>query len=149
MAVREGAQLPLGTAFGEFELHAFELPHGHVYLALVRGDLRDGRSILTRLHSECLTGDALGSLRCDCGVQLRAAARAITAEGRGVLLYATGHEGRGIGLVNKLRAYMLQDDGLDTFEANRHLGFPAEARSYLEVAASLHALGVRTVRLLT
>src|SRR5918911_4761759 len=149
MAVREVAQLPLGTAFGEFELHAFELPDGHVYLALVRGDLADGHSILTRLHSECLTGDALGSLRCDCGTQLREAARAIAAEGRGVLLYATGHEGRGIGLVNKLRAYMLQENGADTFDANVRLGFPPDARDYGPAADCLARLGVRSVRLLT
>src|SRR5918911_5600864 len=149
MAVREVAQLPLGTAFGEFELHAFELPDGHVYLALIRGDLGDGRSVLTRLHSECLTGDALGSLRCDCGVQLRAAARAITAEGRGVLLYATGHEGRGIGLVNKLRAYMLQESGADTIDANVRLGFAPDAREYDAAASCLALVGVRSVRLLT
>jgi GTP cyclohydrolase II len=149
MSPREVAKLPLGTTFGEFELRAFEFASGTVYLALVRGEIGDGRSVLTRLHSECVTGDALGSLRCDCGAQLREAAREIAAEGRGVLVYATDHEGRGIGLVNKLRAYVLQDDGLDTFEANRHLGFPPEARDYDEVVASLHALGIRSVLLLT
>ncbi len=96
-----------------------------------------------------MTGDALGSLRCDCGVQLRTALRVIAAEGRGALIYATGHEGRGIGLVNKLRAYVLQDDGLDTMEANSHLGLPSDAREYDEVAACLAALGIRTIRLLT
>jgi GTP cyclohydrolase II len=145
----EVATVPLGTSFGEFVLRAFELPSGSVYLALVRGELADGRAVLTRVHSECVTGDALGSLRCDCGTQLRAAARAIAAEGRGVLLYATGHEGRGIGLVNKLRAYMLQEDGLDTIDANVHLGFPADARDYAEAARCLERLGVRSVRLLT
>ena len=149
MSVREVATLPLGTTFGEFGLRAFELPSGRVYLALVRGDLGDGRGVLTRLHSECLTGDALGSLRCDCGTQLRAAARAIAAEGRGVLVYATGHEGRGIGLVNKLRAYMLQEDGLDTLDANVRLGFPADARDYEGAARCLGLLGIRSVRLLT
>jgi GTP cyclohydrolase II len=142
-------RVPLPTPAGEFEVRAFACASGSVHLVLVKGDLGDGRSVLTRLHSECLTGDALGSLRCDCGIQLRTALRVIAAEGRGVLLYATGHEGRGIGLVNKLRAYVLQDDGLDTFEANRHLGFPPEARDYDEVVASLHALGIRSVRLLT
>ena len=149
MAVREIARLPLGTRFGEFDLHAFELPTGEVYLALVRGHVGDGHSVLARLHSECVTGDALGSLRCDCGVQLRAATRAIIAEGRGVLLYATGHEGRGIGLVNKLRSYMLQEDGADTFDANVRLGFPPDARNYDNAAECLATLGVRSVRLLT
>jgi GTP cyclohydrolase II len=143
------ASLPLGTTFGEFELRAFELESGDVYLALVRGEIGDGRSVLTRLHSECVTGDALGSLRCDCGTQLRQAAREIAAEGRGVLVYATDHEGRGIGLVNKLRAYMLQEDGEDTIDANSHLGFPPDARSYTAAADCLALLGVRSVRLLT
>ncbi|HEX2112143.1 MAG TPA: GTP cyclohydrolase II [Gaiellaceae bacterium] len=149
MSLTEVATLPLGTSFGEFELRAFELPSGRVYLALVSGDLGDGRAVLTRLHSECLTGDALGSLRCDCGTQLREAARAIAAEGRGVLVYATGHEGRGIGLVNKLRAYMLQENGTDTIDANVRLGFPPDAREYDAAASCLALLGVRSVRLLT
>jgi GTP cyclohydrolase II len=142
-------RVPLATPEGEFDARAFACPSGAVHLVLVRGHLGDGRGVLTRLHSECLTGDALGSLRCDCGVQLRAALRAIASEGRGVLIYATGHEGRGIGLVNKLRAYVLQDDGLDTLDANRHLGFAPDRREYGEAAACLAGLGVRTVRLLT
>ena len=145
----EVARVPIATPAGEFDVHAFESPSGYVYLALVKGEIGDGRSVLTRLHSECLTGDALGSLRCDCGLQLQIALRALAAEGRGVLVYATGHEGRGIGLVHKLRAYMLQDGGLDTLDANRHLGFPADARDYGEAAACLARLGVRSVRLLT
>jgi GTP cyclohydrolase II len=149
VSIHEVATLPLGTSFGEFRLRAFELPSGRVYLALVRGDLGDGRSVLTRLHSECLTGDALGSLRCDCGTQLHEAARAIAAEGRGVLLYATGHEGRGIGLVNKLRAYMLQENGADTIDANVRLGFAPDAREYDAAARCLALLGIRSVRLLT
>ncbi|MBD0291576.1 MAG: GTP cyclohydrolase II, partial [Thermoleophilia bacterium] len=149
VAIREVASLPLGTSFGEFALHAFEAPTGRVYLALVRGELGDGRSVLTRIHSECLTGDALGSLRCDCGAQLREAALAIATEGRGVLVYVTGHEGRGIGLVNKLRAYMLQDDGADTHDANVRLGFPPDARDYGAAAHCLALLGIRSVRLLT
>jgi GTP cyclohydrolase II len=149
VALRDVASLSFGTAFGAFELRAFELESGHVYLALVRGEVGDGRSVLTRLHSECLTGDALGSLRCDCGTQLRQAAREIAAEGRGVLIYATDHEGRGIGLVNKLRAYMLQEDGEDTVDANCRLGFPPDARSYAAAADCLGLLGVRSVRLLT
>ena len=149
MSPREVASLPLGTTFGEFELRAFELASGRVYLALLRGDIGDGRSVLTRLHSECLTGDALGSLRCDCGSQLREAGRAIAAEGRGVLVYLTDQEGRGIGLVNKLRAYMLQEDGADTVEANCRLGFPPDARTYDAAARCLELVGVRSVRLLT
>jgi GTP cyclohydrolase II len=149
VGLRDVASLPLGTTFGEFELRAFELASGEVYLALVRGEIGDGRSVLTRLHSECLTGDALGSLRCDCGTQLRQAAREVAAEGRGVLLYATDHEGRGVGLVNKLRAYMLQEDGEDTVDANRHLGLPPDARSYAASAECLRLLGIRSVRLLT
>jgi GTP cyclohydrolase II len=149
VAFRDVASLSFGTTFGEFELRAFELASGDVYLALVRGEIGDGRSVLTRLHSECLTGDALGSLRCDCGTQLRQAAREIAAEGRGVLVYATDHEGRGIGLANKLRAYMLQEDGDDTIDANCRLGFPADARSYDAAATCLRLLGVRSVRLLT
>jgi 3,4-dihydroxy 2-butanone 4-phosphate synthase/GTP cyclohydrolase II len=141
--------VPLGTSAGEFDLRAFECSSGFVYLALVKGELGEGRSVLTRLHSECLTGDALGSLRCDCGVQLRCALRAIASEGRGVLVYATGHEGRGIGLVQKLRSYMLQEEGLDTLDANLHLGFPVDARDYREAGACLKQLGVRSVRLLT
>jgi GTP cyclohydrolase II len=146
---REVATLPLGTTFGEFELRAFEFASGAVYLALVRGEIGDGRAVLTRLHSECVTGDALGSLRCDCGTQLREAAREIAAEGRGVLVYATDHEGRGIGLANKLRAYMLQEDGADTIDANVHLGFPPDARRYDAAASCLVLLGVHSVRLLT
>jgi 3,4-dihydroxy 2-butanone 4-phosphate synthase/GTP cyclohydrolase II len=145
----EVARVSLGTAAGEFEAHAFRCSSDYVYLALVKGELGAGRSVLTRLHSECLTGDALGSLRCDCGLQLRTALRVIAAEGRGVLLYVTGHEGRGIGLVHKLRSYMLQDDGLDTLDANRHLGFPVDARDYRDAGACLSLLGVRSVRLLT
>ncbi|HEX8855778.1 MAG TPA: GTP cyclohydrolase II RibA [Thermoleophilaceae bacterium] len=146
---QEVVRVPLPTPAGEFDLRAFACSRDSIYLVLVRGDLGDGRGVLTRLHSECLTGDALGSLRCDCGIQLRAALRAIASEGRGVLIYATGHEGRGIGLINKLRAYVAEDDGLDTLEANRHLGLPTDAREYDDAAACLGALGVRTIRLLT
>jgi GTP cyclohydrolase II len=144
----EIARLTLPTPFGEWQMTAFDRD-GVVHLCLCRGELGDGEDVLVRPHSECLTGDALGSLRCDCGVQLRQAFRAIVAEGRGVLVYSTGHEGRGIGLVEKLRAYMLQDGGLDTLEANEHLGFPVDRRSFVDVSECLRALGVRSVRLLS
>jgi GTP cyclohydrolase II len=144
----EVATLTLPTPLGEWDLRAFAWGDA-VHLCLLRGSIDDGEDLLVRLHSECLTGDALGSLRCDCGVQFREALREIAAEGRGVVVYSTGHEGRGIGLVNKLRAYMLQDAGLDTVEANEHLGFPVDGRTYEDAAACLLSLGVRSVRLLS
>jgi 3,4-dihydroxy 2-butanone 4-phosphate synthase/GTP cyclohydrolase II len=145
---KDVASLTLPTPFGEWETRAFEWA-GSVHVCLVRGEIGDGEDVLVRMHSECLTGDALGSLRCDCGVQLRHALRNIAAEGRGVLVYSTGHEGRGIGLVNKLRAYMLQDVGLDTAEANHRLGFRIDERTFDDAVACLRALGVRSVRLMS
>jgi GTP cyclohydrolase II len=145
---RETVRLPLPTPFGEFDLRAFECASGFVYLALTRG-APAGEDVLARVHSECLTGDTLGSLRCDCGVQLRSALQAIAAAGRGVLVYVTGHEGRGIGLVNKLRAYLEQDEGADTLDANLRLGLAVDAREYADAADVLHALGVRSVELMT
>jgi 3,4-dihydroxy 2-butanone 4-phosphate synthase/GTP cyclohydrolase II len=147
--VEEVAHLRLPTSLGSFDLHAFRCESSTVYLALVAGSIGDGTDVLTRIHSECLTGDALGSLRCDCGIQLRGALRTIGAEGRGVLVYATNHEGRGIGLINKLLAYIGQDQGLDTVDANLELGLPIDGRNYEEAAAVLKALGVRTVQLMT
>jgi 3,4-dihydroxy 2-butanone 4-phosphate synthase/GTP cyclohydrolase II len=147
--VRELASVPLPTSLGTFDARAFECGSGLVYLALTRGDIEGGEEVLTRIHSECLTGDALGSLRCDCGIQLKLALRAITAERRGVLVYATGHEGRGIGLVDKLRAYVEQDHGADTVDANLAVGRAVDARDYADSAAVLGSLGVRSVRLLT
>jgi GTP cyclohydrolase II len=146
---KEVARLSLPTWAGEFDLRAFEGASGQVYLLLAHGAIGDGRDLLVRLHSGCLTGDALGSLRCDCGPQLRLAMRRITAEGRGVLLYAPDHEGRGVGLLSKLLAYVLQDQGHDTVEANRQLGLPVDGRSYREAAQVLLAAGVRGARLLT
>jgi GTP cyclohydrolase II len=145
----EVARTLFASDFGEFELRAFECPSGSVYLLLVKGDVDGGSAVLTRVHSECLTGDALGSRRCDCGLQLRNAIRVIAQEGRGVLVYATGQEGRGVGLVNKLRAYVLQENGHDTVDANHVLGFPADLRDYAEAARCLASVGVRSVRLLT
>jgi GTP cyclohydrolase II len=145
----EVASLSLPTWAGEFDLRAFQGASGEVYLLLVLGEIGDGRGMLVRLHSGCLTGDALGSLRCDCGPQLRLAMRRIAADGRGVLLYAPGHEGRGVGLVSKLHAYMLQDHGHDTVEANRRLQLPVDGRDYREAVQVLLAAGIRGARLLT
>ena len=146
---KELTRVTLPTPYGLFEAHAFESGNGTVHLALVMGSVAGRESLLTRLHSECVTGDALGSLRCDCGVQLRLALRMIAAAGEGVLVYVTGHEGRGIGLMNKLRAYVEQDNGADTVDANLHLGLPVDARRYDDVTTVLAALGVRSVTLLT
>jgi 3,4-dihydroxy 2-butanone 4-phosphate synthase/GTP cyclohydrolase II len=144
----EVVRVPLPTPYGMFEARAFDRS-GTVYVALVLGEIEDREDVLVRLHSECLTGDALGSLRCDCGVQLRLALRLIAAHGSGVLIYATGHEGRGIGLVNKLRAYVAQDGGADTVDANTKLGLPIDSRDYTDAARVLGELSVRSVRLLT
>ena len=149
VVLSEVASVTLPTSLGVFDARAFEGGFGRVYLALTKGDVAGGEDVLARVHSECLTGDALGSLRCDCGIQLRRALRAITAAGRGVLVYATGHEGRGIGLIDKLRSYVEQDRGADTVDANLALGVPVDARHYGHSAAVLAVLDVRSVRLLT
>ena len=143
------AQTRIPNAYGQWQ--AFGYRHevdGTEYVALVLGDV-GGPDVLTRLHSECLTGDVFGSLRCDCGAQLDAAMAAIAAEGRGVVLYLRGHEGRGVGLLSKLQAYELQDAGADTVDANTELGLPVDAREYSAGAQMLADLGVRSVRLLT
>lgn len=140
---------PLPTKYGDFEAVGYQdNVRGDEQVALVYGDVQ-AEGMLVRLHSECLTGDAFGSTHCECGPQLITALREIVAEGRGVLVYLRGHEGRGIGLLGKLRAMKLQAEGLDTVEANLALGLPVDARDYRVAAEMLRDLGVRSVRLLS
>ena len=149
-AVRREASTALPTAHGDFRAYGYRgTEDGVEHVALVAGDIGDGRDVLVRVHSECLTGDVFGSLRCDCGPQLQAALRRIGEEGRGVVVYLRGHEGRGIGLMSKLRAYELQERGRDTLDANLELGLPADARDYGAAARILADLGVRSLRLMT
>ncbi|HLF42231.1 MAG TPA: bifunctional 3,4-dihydroxy-2-butanone-4-phosphate synthase/GTP cyclohydrolase II [Acidimicrobiia bacterium] len=142
------ARIP--TEHGTFNAVGFRsLIDDRQHIALVMGELGDGERVLTRVHSECLTGDVFGSLRCDCGDQLDLALARVAAEGRGVVLYIRGHEGRGIGLLHKLAAYRLQDEGFDTVDANVNLGLPVDSRDYGVGAQILYDLGVRTMRLMT
>ncbi|WP_308185282.1 GTP cyclohydrolase II [Neisseria polysaccharea] len=142
------ASCRLPTEWGVFTMHGFEEASGQEHVALTVGDCSDGNPVLTRIHSECLTGDALFSRKCDCGPQLEAAMKAVQAEGRGIIVYLR-QEGRGIGLINKIRAYHLQDQGMDTVEANVALGLPVDARDFRLAQYIYEYLGICSVKLLT
>ncbi|MFD3535007.1 bifunctional 3,4-dihydroxy-2-butanone-4-phosphate synthase/GTP cyclohydrolase II [Streptomyces sp. NPDC058664] len=148
--VRREAEVRLPTAHGDFTAYGYRsIVDGVEHVALVHGEIGDGEDVLVRVHSECLTGDIFHSLRCDCGPQLQASMDRIQEAGRGVVVYLRGHEGRGIGLLSKLRAYELQERGRDTLDANLELGLPADARDYAAGAQILGDLGVRSLRLMT
>jgi len=149
VSVRYIASSRLPTDYGVFDMHGFEDAQANKeHVVLTMGDVADGEPVLVRVHSECLTGDALFSMRCDCGSQLQASLKKIAEEGRGALIYLR-QEGRGIGLLNKIKAYKLQDEGADTVEANEQLGFGADMRDYSILAPMLKHLQIKAVRLMT
>jgi 3,4-dihydroxy 2-butanone 4-phosphate synthase/GTP cyclohydrolase II len=149
-AVQRRASTRLPTRFGTFAAHGYvEASTGHEHVAMVMGPVAQQRDVLVRVHSECLTGEVLGSLRCDCRPQLDLALQRVAEAGCGVVVYLRGHEGRGIGLMRKLSAYALQDEGCDTVQANVKLGLGVDTRDYAAAAAILHDLGIERVRLMT